>query len=154
MPSLEGVTLSCKWTTHQSQTAQTAKRLICLKLSIVVIAYTTTCFLVAIPFIAICLICPKFPYLYFKPNYGWFEKLEKCLVGHQWQDWVVENDLRLQEPRGGLAPWRAFKSHVNRVCKSAKLFIASRPAGPNYTATFLSDWDNIAAVQQLSSNCK
>ena len=40
-----------------------------------------------------------------------------------------QNDPRLRYRRGTLAPWRAFKSHVNRVCKSAKLFIAFRPAG-------------------------
>ena len=57
-----------------------------------------------------------------------------------------ENDPRLREPRGSLAPCRAFKSHVNRVCKSTKLFIASLAAGPNYTATFSSDWVSLLVV--------
>ena len=62
-----------------------------------------------------------------------------------------ENDPRLREPRGSLAPWRAFKSHVNRVCKSAKLFIASLAAGPNYTATFSSDWVSLLAGHSITT---
>ena len=82
----------------------------------------------------------------------WRNNKKKSLVGaHFLQSVWEENDPRLREPRGSLAPWRAFKSHVNRVCKSAKLFIASLAAGPNYTATFSSDWVSLLAGHSITT---